>query len=162
MKKLAVILILACLLTGCAAQETFETISDPQVEVVAPKPSKISVRLPDGAVAPVLESESEQVYTAEDYEIIIETLSGGDLTETIRSICGYERDALTVMETQQGSVTRSEFVWTSAGEEGDRLGRAVVLDDGNYHYCLSVLRDSETTRNTQIVWSDVFESFELS
>lgn len=151
----------ALLLSGCAAQETFETISDPDVEVLAGAPSKISVHLPDGAVAPVLESELEQVYTAEDYEIIIQTLSSGDLSGTIRTISGYEQEHLTVMETQKGSVTRYEFVWTSAGEEGDRLGQAVILDDGQYHYCLSVLRDVDTKRSTQIVWSDVFESFKL-
>lgn len=162
MKKCWMLLLLSLLLTGCAAQETFETVADQSVEVLVPKPSRISVRLPDGAVAPVLESDSEQVYTAEDYEIIIETLASGDLEETIRSICGYEKENLTVMETQDQNATRYEFVWTSAGEQGDRLGRAVILDDGYYHYCMSALRDAESKQNIQIVWSDVFQSFELA
>lgn len=159
MKKCVLMLILPLLLTGCAAQETIETIADPVVEVMAPKPAQISVRLPDGAVAPVLDSDTEQVFSAEDYEIILETLSAGDLDATIQKISGYDRENLTVMETQQGDVTRYEFVWTSIGELGSRLGRGVVLDDGHYHYCLSVLRDDQTQRNTQIVWDDVFESF---
>lgn len=155
------LLLFVGLLSGCAAQETFETVSDPEVEVLAARPAELSVRLPDGAVAPVLEGELEQVYTAEDYEIILQTLPAGDLDRTVRTLSGYDREKLTVMETQKGSVTRYDFVWTSAGEQGDRLGRAAVLDDGQYHYCLSVLRDTETKQNTQIVWSDVFESFEL-
>ncbi|MDO5401759.1 MAG: hypothetical protein Q4F17_12455 [Eubacteriales bacterium] len=161
MKKFVMLLLFVGLLSGCAAQETFETVSDPEVEVLAARPAELSVRLPDGAVAPVLEGELEQVYTAEDYEIILQTLPAGDLDRTVRTLSGYDREKLTVMETQKGSVTRYDFVWTSAGEQGDRLGRAAVLDDGQYHYCLSVLRDTETKQNTQIVWSDVFESFEL-
>ena len=65
------------------------------------------------------------------------------------------------METGTEDLRRYEFVWTSMGEDGQRLGRAVVLDDGNYHYTMTVLRDADTTENTQIVWSDVFRSFNL-
>ena len=157
MKILLILMML--LMCGCATQETFETIADEPVRTVMSQPREVSVRLPDNAVAPVLEGESEQVYMSEDYEIVIETLSSGDLDATIRSICGYGRDQLTIMETQWDDVTRYEFVWASAGETGDRLGRAVVLDDGEYHYCMSVLRDAEAV--TQVVWRDVFASFTL-
>ena len=64
-------------------------------------------------------------------------------------------------ETAQDGAKRYDFVWASAGENGDQLGRAVILDDGNYHYCLSVLRDADTTEKSQIVWRDVFDSFKL-
>ena len=122
------------------------------------QPRQISVRLPDNAVAPVLEQEGSQLYMAEGYEIMLETLAAGDLDATIRSLSGYGKDQLTVLETRQGDADRYDFVWTTAGEKGDRLGRAVILDDGAYHYCLSVLRD---TGDTQIVWRDVFGSFSL-
>lgn len=162
MKKYLCLLILPLLLSGCAARETFETVADPAVEIMAPKPARISVRLPDGALAPVLESDAEQVYTAEDYEIIIETLSAGDLSGTIHHMSGYDRDGLTVVQTRTDGADRYEFVWTSAGEGGDWLGRGVILDDGNYHYCMTVLRDMESRQNIQIVWSDVFASFALA
>ena len=68
---------------------------------------------------------------------------------------------LTVLETRQGDIDRYDFVWTMAGETGDRLGRAAILDDGNYHYCMSVLRDAQNPKMSQIVWSDVFASFTL-
>lgn len=152
----------ALLLSGCAAEETFETVADDWVAPVMAQPREISVRLPDNAVAPVLESDSEQVYLSEDYEIVIETLSSGDLNATVQSISGYGKDQLTVMETQWDGVSRYEFVWVSAGERGDRLGRAVILDDGDYHYCMSVLRDADATEMSQVVWSDVFNSFALA
>lgn len=151
------LMLMTVLLCGCSVQETFETISDEPVQVVMAQPREISVRLPDNAVAPVLESEAEQVYMSEDYEIVIQTLDSGDLDATVRSICGYSRDRLTVMETQWDDVTRYEFVWASAGEKGDRLGQAVILDDGHHHYCMSVLRDARTV--SQVVWRDVFGSF---
>ena len=128
MKKLWILLALASLLCGCTSEETLETISDDIVQPVMAQPGEISVRLPDNAVAPVLESDSEQVYLSEDYE---------------------------------DGAKRYDFVWASAGENGDQLGRAVILDDGNYHYCLSVLRDADTTERSQIVWRDVFDSFKL-
>ena len=160
-KKLWILLALASLLCGCAAEETLETVSDDIIQPVMAQPGEISVRLPDNAVAPVLESDSEQVYLSEDYEIIVETVSGGDLSATIQRISGYTPDNLTVMETAQDGAKRYDFVWASAGENGDQLGRAVILDDGNYHYCLSVLRDADTTEKSQIVWRDVFDSFKL-
>lgn len=160
LKKCLPALILALLLCGCASEETFETVADDFVIPVMAQPKEISVRLPDNAVAPVLESDGEQVYLCDDYEIIIETQESGDLQKTIQNLCGYDKDQLTVMQTQEGSVSRYEFVWVSAGENGDRLGRAVILDDGSYHYCMSVLRDAEGEKS-QVVWSDVFASFTL-
>ena len=65
------------------------------------------------------------------------------------------------METAADGIKRYEFVWAATGETGDRLGRGTVLDDGNYHYCLTVQRPAEGTGDAQIVWSQVFSSFSL-
>lgn len=161
MRRIWMAAALALLLSGCGAKETLETVSDTIIEPVPAAPAQISVRLPDNAVAPVLESESEQVYLCEDYEIVVETHASGDLDATIAAISGYDREQLTVMQTQQDGAARYDFVWVSAGESGDRLGRAVILDDGSYHYCMSVLRDAENQEKSQVVWSDVFASFSL-
>lgn len=158
LKKLVGFLLLAALLTGCAPEETLETVNDEWVVPVMAQPREISVRLPEDALAPVLEQDGRQLYMGQDYEIMLETLDAGDLEATICSLSGYEKDQLTVLATRQGDADRYEFVWTTAGEKGDRLGRAVILDDGNYHYCMSVLRDAG---ETQIVWRDVFSSFAL-
>ncbi len=161
MKKCWIAVLLALLLSGCAAQETFETISDDLAQSVMAQPRQITVTLPDNAVAPVLDSEGEQVYLCEDYEIIVETLSAGDLEGTVAHLSGYDPAELTILQTRQGDADRYDFVWASAGENGERLGRAVILDDGSYHYCMSVLRDASTTETSQISWRDVFQSFAL-
>ncbi len=160
MKKCWMLLVLALLLCGCGAEETFETVADDLVQPVMAAPRQIMVQLPENAVAPVLGQEGEQLYLCEGYEILVQTREAGDIGATIRALSGYEKDALTVMELRQENVTRYEFVWACVGEQGDRLGRAVVLDDGSYHYCLSVLRDAEG-EESQIVWEPVFASFGL-
>ena len=105
--------------------------------------------------------DSGRIYLCKDYEIIIQTLEAGDLDETIRTLSGYDRDSLTVMKTRVEGADRYDFVWATAGENGERLGRAVILDDGNYHYTMTVLKDAEATKKTQVVWRTVFESFSL-
>ncbi len=160
MKKWYVWLLAALLLCGCGAEETLETIADEPVQAVMAQPREISVVLPEGLAVPTLECNAQQLYLSQDYEIMLETLSAGDLNATIQAITGYEKEKLTILETQQQDITRYECVWACAGEAGDRLGRAVILDDGQYHYCLSVLRDAE--EKSQVVWSEVFSSFTLS
>ena len=162
-KKIIVMLMMSLLLSGCGAKETLETVADDiPLQPVLAEPAQISVRLPDNAVSPVLESDTEQVYLCEDYEIAIETRSSGDIGGTITALTGFDPEQLTVMHTSPDGVDRYEFVWVSAGETGDRLGRGVVLDDGSYHYCMSVLRDAENQKKSQVVWSDVFSSFCLA
>ena len=136
-----------------------ETVSDEWVLPVMAQPGEIFVELPEDLVAPVLQQDSRQLYMGPDYEIMLETLSAGDLNATIRALSGYEKEQLTVLETRQGDIDRYEFVWTTAGEQGDRLGRAVILDDGTYHYCMSVLRDPG---DTPVPWKNVFGSFALA
>lgn len=162
MKKGWIVLLLGFVLSGCAAQETFETLADEVMEPEPAAPRQILVELPDEAVSPVLEDAGEQIYLCQDYEIIIETVASGDVNSTMERICGYRQEDLTVLETQTSSGTRYDFVWACAGESGDRLGRAVILDDGDYHYCMSVVRDADTTKTSQIVWSNVFSSFDLA
>lgn len=158
MKRCVCALLMVLLLCGCKAEETLETVNDEWVVPVMGQPREISVRLPDNAVAPVLEQDNRKLYMGQDYEIMLETHAAGDLSATIRTLSGYEKEQLTVLETRQGDTDRYDFVWTTAGEQGDRLGRAVILDDGAYHYCMSVLRDAG---DTLIVWRDVFGSFSL-
>ena len=157
-KRLLWMLVLTVLLCGCRAEETLETVSDEWMVPVMAQPREVSVRLPDNLVMPVMEQEDRKLYMGQDYEIMLETMAAGDLRATIRSLSGYEQEQLTVLETYQEDCSRYEFVWTAAGEQGHRLGRAAILDDGEYHYCMSVLRDAG---ETLVVWQDVFSSFTL-
>ena len=158
MKRCVCVLLLVFGLCGCGGEETLETISDEWIVPVMAQPREISVRLPDELVLPVLEQDGRQLYMAAGYELMLETLASGDLDATIRGLCGYGKEDLTMIQTRQAEADRYDFVWTAVGENGDRLGRGVILDDGNYHYCMSVMRDQG---DTLIVWRDVFGSFSL-
>ena len=161
MKKWLICGLLAIFLTGCTSEPTMETISDTLEEPVMAKPREISVRLPGEASIPAIESDAGRVYTCGDYDLAIQILAGGDVGATVESLSGFPMEALTVLETEQDGAKRYDFVWASAADQGEQLGRAVILDDGSYHYTMTVLRDADTTESLQVVWSDVFGSFSL-
>ena len=161
MKKLWGIVWLCLLLAGCGGEETFETVADPVVVPAAAPASQILIRLPEEAAALVLAAGERQIYECGDYEILLETRPSGDFPETVRYLTGFDADALTVVQTRQGDYDRYEFVWSCAGEQGQRMGRGAVLDDGNRHYCLSVLWDTAMEAEAWGSWQQVFASFTL-
>ncbi len=165
MKKTAVLILVlaALLLSGCGsgAEQTMETIADEWEIPVMAAPRQTSLELPGEALACAMESDSGRMYYGDCYEVMVTTRPAGDLNATLEDITGFSREDLTVMQTQSGTPERWEFAWVSAGENGERLGRGVILDDGDYHYCLSVLQDADV-QDCQVVWSEVFRSFELA
>ena len=160
MKHCILLLMLALLLCGCGAEETFETVSDFSAQVEAEPPKSISVDLPGETALPVVESDSARLYLCDDYEIMLQTLEGGDISATMQEMSGFDQEGLTVVQTRQGGFDRYEFVWAAAGETGNLLGRGVILDDGAYHYTMAVLHDPDTKANTQVSWDAVFASFD--
>ena len=162
MKKTIWLVLFALILCGCGVQGTMETISDELVLPVMAQPAAISVELPGEAALPAMESDAGRLYLCRDYEISLQTMAAGDLQATIQTLSGMEKDQLTILETEENGMTRYEFVWAAAGEKGDRLGRAAIWDDGNYHYCLSLLRDEAATADSQISWDQIFSSFTVS
>lgn len=161
MKKWFVIGLCMVLLSGCAAEETFETVADELVQSVSAQVRDIYVALPEQAASPVSESDSGCLYQCDGYEIMVQTMASGDLDATIRAISGYSRDGVTVMENNTGEFRKYEFVWASAGETGDRVGKAVILDDGNYHYAVSILSDADRVEEYREVWQELLESVSL-
>lgn len=160
MKRILLVLLMSLLLVGCAEAELGETVADVwQEAVTVAAPRETRLELPGEAVACAMESDTGRLYFGDGYEVMVQTLSSGDLDATIRALTGFDREDITVLQSQSDP-KRWEFAWASAGEGGERLGRGVVLDDGNYHYCLTVLQDADDD-DCQIIWSQVFNSFEL-
>ena len=161
MKKTVLVGLMALLLCGCRAEETFETVSDECIAPVMASPREVSVSLPGEASVPAVESENGRLYLCEDYEVFIQTLDSGDLNATIRTVSGYEAEDLTVMETNLDGISRYEFVWTAAGEDGLQLGRACILDDGAYHYAVTTMAREENSGKLRQTWQDIFDSCRL-
>lgn len=158
--KIMAIVLCTLLLSGCAAAETFETVSDELVQPVMAQERKITVLLPEDAVTAVMEAgDGSKIYLCDEHTICVQTLEAGDLKRTIRTLSGFDRDQLTVMQRLCDDGRRYEWVWTAAGEGGDQLCRAAVLDDGAYHYCLTAMADAESAAAVQETWDEVFSSF---
>ena len=162
MKKVCGLLLILLLLTACGSQETLETVADDMAVPVMAQPREISVNLPEDGEQTVVEGVSGNLYLGGDYTIAIETLEAGDLDRTVYDLTGFHKSDLTVLTTESEGVKRYEFVWATAGETGEQLGHGIILDDGNYHYTLTILRDAGLAKNSQIIWNDVFRSFSLA
>ena len=162
MKKWLVIAVLALGLSGCGSEEVMETVADEGVVPVMAQPMQIKVNLPGEAAIPVSETDSGRLYLCQDYEIALQTLSSGDLDATLRSVTGYGKEELTVLETLRSQMPCYEFTWTCAGETGDRIGQGILMDDGTYHYVMTALWDAEKTETMQLSWSEVFSSFDVA
>ena len=161
MKKLCLILAVALMLTGCSAVGTFETLGKVYGEQEKPAMQEVSYELTDDAAAQTIQSDYGSLYFCDGYEIAVQTMESGDLDRTLRQLTGFGRDHLTVIETGLTPAARYECVWSAAGEGGDQVGRLVILDDGNYHYCMSVMAEATTAASLREQWQVLLDSFIL-
>lgn len=163
MKKIWIVFVLSGLLTGCGAQETWETVADAPVQAVVAPMQQILLELPEEVAMPVLESaEQGKLYICDGYTLSVQTWTSGDLAETLRTVTGFAKERLQIMQTQQGEAKRYESVWTAAGEPQLQVGRVCVLDDGNYHYVLTAMADADNAGQLRQTWDTVFSSFRLT
>ena len=161
MKKWFVILTFAALLSGCGAEETFETVADVVQEVPVMAARQFYVSLPEEAATPTFQDEAQQLYVCEDYTISKQIFAGGDLEKTVNSVTGMKTSDLQILKTVHHTYDRYDFVWTAAAEEGLQVGRASIYDDGNYHYVLSSTVSADLIEEYQEIWNGIFESFKL-
>lgn len=161
MKVVGLMLSLLMLLTGCAAEEVFETVTD-EIIVSAAAPREVRFDLAQEPVMPAMETDEGRLYLCGDYDVMLQTLPSGDLQGTVYQVSGFTPEELTLIQTGSGDVDIYEFVWTSATDAGQQIGRCTILDDGNYHYTLSATVDAELIEEYQEIWNGIFESFELT
>lgn len=163
MKKLLGIFALCLCLTGCGTVETFETLGEVQHEPVeAAVMGTVQLQLPADATGEVFSADNITLYECDRYTVTVQTVEAGDLDGTITALSGFRRDQLTVITTAAGENKCYEWVWTAAGEQGDLMCRAMVLDDGNYHYCLCTMALATDMLAVQESWNEVFSSFSLT
>lgn len=162
MKKCWLVLALLLCLTGCSATETLETVSDVYDVPVMVQMQKLELTLPKEAAAASMENpDAGRIYLCDGYTLTVQTLDAGDLDRTLRQLTGYGRQQLTVMQTKRGDAACYESVWSAAGEGGDQVGRAVILDDGGYHYAVTVMADSAVAGDLTATWQEILDSVKL-
>ena len=163
MKKCWICLLFVLMLVGCGSVETFETVDDEVIQPVMATARELSLALPDSSAAQAMQSEDgSKLYFCDGYVLTVQTLNGGDMERTAKDLCGFGTDSLRMVETVNGEYKRRDWVWTAAGEGGDNIGRTAVLDDGHYHYCVTVMADAGAAGDLESQWNTLFSSLCLS
>ena len=162
MKKCWVILVLGLLLCGCGTQETFEPVSDVYAVPVSAEQYELKVVVPEEAAVPAMEgTDGGKLYLCDGYTVTVQTLDGGDLNRTLRETTGFDKEALTVMQTAKAGIKRYECAWSAAGEGEDAVGRAVILDNGAQHYVVTVMANYTQAGQLQATWQHILDSVTL-
>ena len=160
MKKWFSALFCVLLLWGCSDPEALETVNDTYVAPEIPEAQSTHFWMPEGAALSVSEGTGE-MYVCDDYTALVQVFASGDLEATLRAVTGYGKDRLELLgwKTPQGQ--HWECAWASAGENGDQIARTLILDDGNYHYTLTLQADAEKGGELAPAWNEIFRTFEL-
>ena len=163
MKKWWIFLLLAALLSGCGAQPTFETVDDDDSVMASASLRQIELTLPKEAAMPTARTETgDSLYLCDGYTLELQTLSGGDLDRTLKQITGYGKDQLQLICTKIPDADRYDLTWLAAGEGGDQIARAVILDDGRNHYVVSVMAEAAKSAELRQTWQTLMNSVRLS
>ncbi len=162
MKKYLLIGVMVFLLSGCGAPKEFETLSDEYVQPSQTVMYKTKLDIPEEAmVSAITNNANGSIYLCDGYTAAVQTMASGDLRATIRSISGYEKERVSMFTCQDGDLTRHACVWTAVGEGEDHVYRSVILDDGNFHYTLTVSAPASTAGAFTQVWKELLDSFTL-
>ena len=161
-KILAILMIvLTILLCGCSEPPSYETLGDLSMDAVEPIAKQICLELPENASIQTIQGSTGKIYLCDGFEIMVETYRAGDLNQTLRNLTGFSKDSLTLVETAQNGIASYSCAWASVGEAGEQIGRTTILDDGNFHYCLTVTAAAEEAYILQPVFEALFASFRL-
>lgn len=162
MKRTLSLVMMLVMLSGCGAVETFETVADEVAEPVMAQMEGIQLEVPEDAAVTVMgRQDGDVIYLCDGFSLAVQTLQAGDLHGTIQAVSGFDADQVTVIRTQTQDVDRYDWVWSAAGEGGDQLCRAAVLDDGAYHYTLTAMADAGAAGALEQQWDEIFGSFRL-
>ena len=162
MKKFCFLLVLFVFMTGCGAQATFETVSDDYVQSVSATMQQVQLVLPEDAAVMTIENQGVgKLYLCDGYAIAVQTLESGDLEKTLQAVSGFTSNALQLLQTGAGEIDRYECVWVAAGENGSQVCRASILDDGSFHYVVTIMADAQMAGELTDQWNTIMSSVTL-
>lgn len=161
MKKLYILLIIAMMLSGCRGPEVFETMNDLYYQPPMQKPAQVQIKLPEDAALATVSGEAGQLYLCQDYTVAVQTMAAGDLSATLQDVTGYNAQQLQMVTTEKEGLTRYTYAWACAGESGDGICRGVTLDDGCFHYTLTIMGSAEQAADMECAWQEIMDSFHL-
>ncbi len=161
MKRLCVVILLLVLTCGCAKQTVYETMSDNLQQITA-EPLDVILDLPDEVAVSVFSNgNGNEIYISNDYTVETYLMPAGDMRKTVLEITGFDMEDVSILQTQADGIKRYECTWTSTGEGELQACRATILDDGNYHYVLTVIGDQTAASEHSEEWKQIFKSYML-
>ena len=160
MRKVWIAVVLLLGLTGCAEPPVYETMTDVLIPAWEPE-CRLVLELPEDAVQMVMGTEDAKIFLCDRYSIALQTMPGGDLNRTLFTLSGFAEDALTVMQTEEQGVKCYECVWSAAGESQPQMCRGLILDDGEYHYTVTVMAPADMAGGLSEDWQKLTESARL-
>ena len=164
----AILVLTAVVLSGCAAQYVWETVDDTipaQTASVLESAYRLDFDVPDDALAPVFSGDGTTAsYEQTDglYEISVQTMLSSTPDGAIRRLSGFEPEQLQILKTCRFGLPEYQFAWYQTGEEGGRLCRADVLCDGSACYALTFSVNEEAAAEYDAAARHVFESVILN
>ena len=163
MKKCWVIIAFMLILAGCGTQETFETVSDAYAEPAMASMQQVVLELPEEAAVTVLKNgDTGKLYLCDGYTVTVQTFEAGDLEKTFREVTGFHKENLTVIQTLVSGMECYSCAWAAAGEGEEQVARTMILNDGNYHYAVTVMTNASKAGEMAQVWQDIFDSVTLT
>ena len=161
MKKWCILLVMLVFFSGCSRQKAMETVTDEWAQPVIAPHAQLSMWLPEEAVLETMDSDTGSLYFCNGYTLTVQTLPSGDTEKTLKSLTGFGQEALSLMETEHNGIRRLDWVWTAMEEAGQQVCRGALLDDGNYHYCVTAMTDAASAAAMETEWSRIFTSMKL-
>jgi hypothetical protein len=161
MRKMLLFVLAFLFLPGCGAKEVFETLGPVLHQPDQPAAmATLQLALPPSAALQTV-AATDKLYECDGFSLILQTIPAGDFRGTVRTLSGYDPSVLTLIKSGSDICRRFDWVWTSMGENGELICRAAVLDDGNYHYCVTAIAPAASGGALTSQWNALFASLSL-
>ena len=134
MKKLMLSVVVIMLLSGCA-KSSWETISDPPSAVAVSSQlgeiETVAVQVPD-EIKLIETMGTWCIYATDagDLEIETRTVLASSLDSAVSTLSGFRSDDLDILNLQSGDKNDYRFAWVTSSDEGNRVCRAKVIQNG--------------------------------
>ena len=162
MKKIWILGILSLILSGCGAQQTFETVSDLYAVPVSAATYEVQLSLPEDALLQTMEAQDgSKLYLCDDYSVTVQTLPSGDLDRTLRAVTGFGKEELRYIRRDKEGYKSYHCAWSSVSGEEETVCRGVILDDGTNHYAVSVMAEYTKAGELDAQWQHILDSVAL-
>lgn len=158
MKRVALLVILFLLFSGCGKTEVYETVDDNvPVCAVADAPCTIAVKLPHNVIVTAHDG-SGTLYEAPDgaYSILTKIMVSDSFDSAVYALSGFAQPQLRI-----DSEDACQFAWCTAGELGEMVCRAKIYRQDDYYYALCFSLREGLGREYNGLLNRVFASFEL-